>query len=148
MAETAVEQSGGETSVALNKRGGNEQERRGGNTQNSVVANSSTPEVGVVANPHEPVVANSAVRVVANDEDEGDSDDVSVVAKPTKSARVEICQRKRKNGPVYILRWRWQLKDPDGIPLRTKSGGYRRGSRYVKTVTNKKDAKRFKTAAE
>lgn len=114
--------------------------------QNNVVAKPKKPRGGksprVVANPE---VArggkSSSVVVVDDDEDE---DDQIVSTRPRKDARIEIASRKRDKGTVYVLRWRWQMKDKDGEPLRTASGGYKRGSLYVKSITDQTEAKRLR----
>lgn len=93
------------------------------------------PEVGVVA--------ISTVAVVADDDDDGDA---VVVAGVPGAARIEVRRRKRKKGYVFIVGWRWQVKEADGSPCRTASGGYKRGFRYVKTVGTKRQAERLKRA--
>lgn len=100
----------------------------------------------MVANPSRTVVAKLPAHVVANLEDDEDGVVVELSA-PRNAARIEVSPRQRKNKTVYIIRWRWQLKNSDGSPCRTASGGYKRGSRYVKTISNKKDAQRFKANA-
>lgn len=105
----------------------------------------------MVANPANRVVAKVPAHVVANvaDEAQDDEDDGVVVelSAPRNAARIEVSPRQRKNKTVYIIRWRWQLKNSDGSPCRSASGGYKRGSRYVKTISNRKDAKRIKANA-
>ena len=100
----------------------------------------------MVANPSRTVVAKLPAHVVANLEDDEDGVVVELSA-PRNAARIEVSPRQRKNKTVYIIRWRWQLKNSDGSPCRTASGGYKRGSRYVKTISNTKDAQRFKANA-
>ena len=99
----------------------------------------------MVANQSEPVVANSVFAVVANDENDEDDDEQITLEPPSKAARIEVRKRKRKKGHVYILGWRWQVKE-NGQPLRTASGGYKRGFSYVKTVGTKREAERIRQA--
>lgn len=101
----------------------------------------------MVANPSRTVVAKLPAHVVANLEDDDEDGVVVELSAPRNAARIEVSPRQRKNKTVYIIRWRWQLKNSDGSPCRTASGGYKRGSRYVKTISNKKDAQRFKANA-
>lgn len=100
----------------------------------------------MVANWFLPPQGINSLFVVANDDDD-DNDDGERIEfnKPNSQARIEIRSRKRKSGNVYILGWRWQLK-LNGQPLRTASGGYKRGYSYVKTVSSKRAAENLKKA--
>lgn len=101
----------------------------------------------MVANPSRRVVAKLPEAVVANLEDDEEDGVVVELSAPRNAARIEVSPRKRKNKTVYIIRWRWQIKNSDGSPCRTASGGYKRGSRYVKTISNKKEAQKLKANA-
>lgn len=112
----------------------------------NVVANMENPRGGksprVVANPEVARGGKSKVAVVEDDDD--DDDDEIVTTKPKSNARIEIAARKRDKGKVFVLRWRWQKQDVNGEPLRTASGGYKRGSKYVTTVESEAEAKRIR----
>lgn len=101
----------------------------------------------MVANAPRGVVAKTAVTVVANDDDDDEEDQAVTLNKPNTAARIEVRKRKRKKGYVYVIGWRWQVKDSTGEPRRTASGGYKRGFSYVKTVETKRQADRIRKAA-
>ena len=88
------------------------------------------------------ITMTPAIKVVASDEDVRDT--AVDLKPPAKNARIEIFSRgqkrrgrqgrgrERRGRPrrIWFWRWRWQLKDKNSAPLFTKTGGYKRGSRY------------------
>ena len=92
------------------------------------------------------ITMTPAIKVVASDEDIRDT--AVDLKPPAKNARIEIFSRERKQRGRqrrrWFWRWRWQLKDKNSAPLFTKTGGYKRGSRYGGKLKNKQAGEKLR----